>query len=176
MKFLLKFLILIFRNSPLFSTYGFRSFRWFLYRKFYNAPKLYVDERVVISIAHSNKKAFFKCQGEVNIGLDVYIDYSGGVEIKNKVAISEGAKIFTHNHSIHDGKKNWKENPIVFSPLLIEDYVWVGADAIILPSVSLIAEGSIVAAGAVLTKNTEAYGIYGGNPAIKIGVRRINEK
>lgn len=176
MKFLLKLSILIFRNSPLFSTYGFRNFRWYLYRKYYNAPKLYVGERVVISIAHSNKNAFFKCMGELNIGMDVYIDYSGGVEIKEKVAISEGAKIFTHNHSIHDGKKNWKENPIVFSPLLIEDYVWIGADAIILPSVSLIAEGSIVAAGAILSKNTEAYGIYGGNPAVKIGVRRINEK
>jgi acetyltransferase-like isoleucine patch superfamily enzyme len=176
MKSVLKFLILIFRNSPLFSTYGFRKFRWFLFRKYYNAPGLYVDERVVIAIAHTNKNAYFKCAGEVNIGLDVYIDYSGGVEIKNKVAISEGAKIFTHNHSIHDGEKNWKENPIVFSPILIEDYVWIGADAIILPSVELIAEGSIIAAGAVLTKSTEAYGIYGGNPATKIGNRRINEK
>ena len=98
MKNILKLLILIFRNSPLFSLYGLRKVRWGLYRAYFNSPELYVDEKVVISTAHANKNAFFKCTGEVNIGADTYIDYSGGVGLGDKIAISEGVKIFTHNH------------------------------------------------------------------------------
>jgi len=176
LKNILKILILIFRNSPLFSLYGLRKFRWGLYRKYFNSPLLYVDEKVIISTAHANKDAFFKCEGEVNIGVDTYIDYSGGVKLGKKIAISEGVKIFTHNHGIHDGFKNWKRNPIKFSKLVVEDYAWIGAGAIVLPSVELIAEGSIVAAGAILTKNTEPYGVYAGNPAKKITTRRIHEE
>ena len=176
MKIILKILILVFRNSPLLSLYGLRRFRWGLYRIFFNSNLLYVDEKVIISSAHPNKDAFFKCEGEVNIGADTYIDYSGGIDLGSSIAISEGVKIFTHNHGIHDGYKNWKRNPIKFSKLVIEDYVWIGAGSIILPSVEIIAKGSIVAAGAILTKSTEPYGVYTGNPAKKITVRRISEK
>jgi len=158
----------------LFNVKGLRSFKWFLYRTYHNSPELYVGEKVILSIAHINKEASFICKGEVNIGADTYIDYSGGITLGDKIAISEGVKIFTHNHKIHDGFKNWKENPIVFSSLDIEDFVWIGAGAIILPTVTHIAEGSIIGAGAVLTKNTEPYGVYTGNPAQKTTTRRIN--
>ena len=106
MKGILKLLIILFRNSPLFSLYGLRRFRWWLYRKFFDSPLLYVDEGVVISSAHANHNSFFNCEGEVNIGANVYIDYSGGVKLGKGIAISDGVKIFTHNHSIHDGQKN----------------------------------------------------------------------
>jgi len=156
--------------------YGLRRFRWWLYRKFFDSPLLYVDEGVVISSAHANHNSFFNCEGEVNIGANVYIDYSGGVKLGKGIAISDGVKIFTHNHSIHDGQKNWKQNPLTFSKLVVENYAWIGAGSIILPSVELIAEGSIIAAGSVLTKNTLPYEVYGGNPAKKITSRRIHEK
>jgi len=137
---------------------------------------MYVGNRVTIVTAHKGGDAYFKCLPDVNIGQDVYIDYSGGVQLDGCIAISDGAKIFTHNHSVNDGHKNWKLNPIKFSNLKIEKYVWIGANSLILASVNLIAEGSIIAAGAVLTKNTESYGIYAGNPAHKIADRRINEQ
>lgn len=171
-----KLLILLIKNKPIFSYSVLRKFRNFLYRRYYQSEQLNVADRVTISTAHSNKGAFFKAYGQVNIGSDVYIDYSGGVSIYERVAISEGAKIFTHNHNIHDGAKDWMVNSIFFSPLKVEKYAWIGADALILASVQTIGEGSVVAAGAVLTKSTEPYGVYGGNPAKKIGHRRINEK
>lgn len=142
---------------------------------FYDSPELYVGEKVIISIAHANKEAFFKCKGEVNIGADTYIDYSGGISLGDKIAISEGVKIFTHDHKIHGKYKNWKRNPISFSSLLIDDYAWIGAGAIILPSVTHITEGSVIGAGAVLTANTEPYGVYVGNPAQKITTRTIED-
>ena len=175
MKLIYKFLIILVKDFSIFSSPGLRGIRWWLYRKFFKAPKLFVDSHVTIAIAHTNLAAKFNVLGELNIGKDVYIDYSGGVTIGNRVAISEGAKIYTHNHEIHDGNKDWHNNPIKFSSIIIEDYAWISASAIVLPSVDVIGEGAIIAAGAVLTKNAERYGIYAGNPARKIGQRRINE-
>lgn len=54
---------------------------------------------------------------------------------------------------------------------VIEDDVWIGARAIIMPGVT-IKTGCIIASGAVVTKNTEAYGIYGGVPAKFIKSRK----
>ena len=56
----------------------------------------------------------------------------------------------------------------------IEDDVWIGYGAIIMSGVT-IKKGTIVAAGSVLTKSTEAYSIYGGNPAKKIAARFNSE-
>jgi len=175
MRIILKFLILIFKDYSIFSAPFLRVFRWWLYRKYFNAPSLYVDTGVTISIAHSNNESRIQIKGEVNIGKYAYIDYSGGIVIGNRVAISENAKLYTHNHDIHDGFEDWHENEITFSKLNIDDFVWVGAGSIILPTVSNLGKGSIVAAGAVLTQNTIPFGIYAGNPAKLIGTRRINE-
>ena len=50
---------------------------------------------------------------------------------------------------------------------IVEDDVWIGHGAIVLQGVR-IGEGSIVAAGSVVTKNVEPYTIVAGNPATKI--------
>lgn len=51
------------------------------------------------------------------------------------------------------------------SDCTIEDDVWIGHNAIILPSVKIIGRGSVVAAGSVVTKDVPRYAIVGGNPA-----------
>lgn len=53
---------------------------------------------------------------------------------------------------------------------VIGDGVWIGMRAFILPGVQ-IAEGAVVAACAVVTKNLEPYTVYGGNPAREIKKR-----
>lgn len=54
---------------------------------------------------------------------------------------------------------------------IIEDDVWIGARAIIMPGIK-IKKGCIIASGAVLTKDTEPFGIYGGVPAKFIKSRK----
>lgn len=49
-------------------------------------------------------------------------------------------------------------------PVVIEDDVWVGANVTILKGVT-IGHGSVVAAGAVVTKSCPPYSIIGGVPA-----------
>ncbi|MEZ5198997.1 MAG: DapH/DapD/GlmU-related protein [Bacteroidales bacterium] len=49
-------------------------------------------------------------------------------------------------------------------PTIIEDDVWIGLNVIVMPGLT-IKKGCVIAAGAVLTKDTEPYGVYGGVPA-----------
>ena len=57
---------------------------------------------------------------------------------------------------------------------IIENFAWVGAGAIVLPNIT-IAEGSVIGAGAVVTKDTEPWMVYAGNPAVAIK-RRNKDK
>lgn len=50
-------------------------------------------------------------------------------------------------------------------PLIVEDDVWVGHNAIILPGCKLIGRGAIIGAGSVVTRNVARYEIVAGNPA-----------
>lgn len=52
-------------------------------------------------------------------------------------------------------------------PVTIEEDVWCGANVTILKGVA-IGKGSVIAAGAVVTKNVGEYEIWGGTPARKI--------
>lgn len=51
------------------------------------------------------------------------------------------------------------------TPLVIDDDVWIGARAIILPGCRHIGKGVIIGAGSVVTKDIPDYAIVGGNPA-----------
>jgi len=68
---------------------------------------------------------------------------------------------------------NKKTDAYTKGPIIIEDDVWIGTDAIILSGVT-IARGSIIAAGSVVVKSTEPYSVVGGNPA-KLIKKRFND-
>ncbi|MFM2291118.1 MAG: Maltose O-acetyltransferase [Bacteroidota bacterium] len=57
------------------------------------------------------------------------------------------------------------------TPLTIEDDVWIGTRAMILPGCKHIGTGAIIGAGSVVTKDVPAYAIVGGNPAKVIKYR-----
>ena len=64
--------------------------------------------------------------------------------------------------------------PLVVGDMFIDDDVFVGAKAIVLPGIH-IGKDCIVGAGAVLTKDTESFGIYAGNPARFIKKRVLKD-
>lgn len=100
-----------------------------------------------------------------NIGAD-----DGEIEIGKNVAIGPGTVVRAANHRFVT-----RELPIMgqgHEPgrVKIEEDVWIGANCVILPDVT-IGCGAIVGAGAVVTRNVAPYAIVGGVPARQIGMR-----
>jgi maltose O-acetyltransferase len=62
-----------------------------------------------------------------------------------------------------------------YPPVRIEDDVWIGARAIILPGLT-IGRGAIIGSGSVVTKDVPPYAIVGGNPARLIKYRPMQER
>ena len=58
------------------------------------------------------------------------------------------------------------------SPLSIGNDVWIGDNVMITAGCNRIGEGSIIAAGSVVTKDVEPYSVVGGNPAKIIRYRK----
>lgn len=88
------------------------------------------------------------------------------VKIGNNVMMGPEIMIFTQNHQIPNSKNELLiKSFVVKKPVIIEDDVWIGARAIILPG-AIIRKGSVVAAGSVVPgKEYKEYSILGGNPA-----------
>ena len=78
----------------------------------------------------------------------------------------------THKHSSTD--RRIIDQGVAHEDVAIEDDVWIGRRAIILPGVR-IGRGAIIAAGAVVTKDVPAMTIFGGVPATAIGQRRVQD-
>ena len=99
------------------------------------------------------------------INRDVVLDGRMGLYIGTNVSISEGAAIFTLEHD-----PNSSDFANRGAAVHIEDYVFIGARAIILPGVT-VGRGAVVAAGAVVTHDVAPFAIVGGVPARPIGTR-----
>jgi acetyltransferase-like isoleucine patch superfamily enzyme len=89
----------------------------------------------------------------------------GKIVIGNNVDIARGSWIFTLEHDPHDDHYSLRQGDVI-----IEDYVWISTRVTILPGVT-IGRGSVIASGAVVTKNIPPMSIAGGVPAEVKGTR-----
>ena len=88
----------------------------------------------------------------------------------NRVLIGHGSKVITTNHVIPLGRKSIYGSGHIKEKIVICDDVWIAANVVVLPGVTL-GEGCVVAAGAVVTHDVPPYVIVGGVPAKLIRVR-----
>lgn len=120
---------------------------------------LYIRTPVVIL-----KPEHLTLGSSIGIGEFVVIRAHGGMTIGDRVNIAAHAVLTTRGHGLAIPR-----NPVlVDAPIVVEDDVWIGAGAIVLPGVT-IGRGSIIAAGAVVTADVPAMTIVAGVPARKIG-------
>lgn len=121
----------------------------------------------------------------IEIGNDVYIGQNavfqssyGKIIIGDHVMFGPGVHIHGGNHKInevgrlmkHTTPKQMGDDGVI----TIEDDCWIGANAIILTNVT-VGKGSVIGAGAIVTKSLPPYSIYTGVPSAKVR-NRFNEK
>lgn len=107
--------------------------------------------------------------GDVTIGdssrVGLHGTVIGPVSIGADVIIAQGVVITALNHGYADPGTPIARQPHTLRPVTIDDDVWIGANATILPGVH-IGRHSIVAAGAVVTKDVPSGTVVGGVPAV----------
>lgn len=136
--------------------------------------------------AHNAIDAFFYCTVPLEIGnyihISSHVSVIGGPDTKLVMEdfsfIATGSRIICAGEDYtHDGligpliPDDMKE--CHYKPVIFEKYSGVGANCTILPGVRL-AEGSVVGANSLVTKDTEPWGVYVGSPA-KLVKRRKHE-
>lgn len=101
-----------------------------------------------------------------SLGPRVQIYNQGRIVVCEDTIVSQGAYLCASTHDYNNPL-----HPLLLEPINVEKNTWICADAFVGPGVT-IAEGSVVGARAVVMKSTENWGVYGGNPAIKLSERK----
>lgn len=95
------------------------------------------------------------------------IDTRSPLRIGCHVIIGSGVNIITTSHNIDS--PDWEHKNY---GLVIDDYVWIATDALVLPSCRHLAYGTVVGAGSVVVRDTEEMDVVGGNPAKMLRKRK----
>ena len=173
MRRIIKLGFVISRQSSIFSLPLLNRIRNFFYAKHLNTTDINVDDFVRIGPAHRTDNMEISIGSGLRVGRNSELDSSGGLHLGDRVTISEGSKIYTHDHIIDNGTVDWRKNGIKTNKLYIGDDAWIGAGAIILPTTGSIGEGPVIASGAVVRSPVEAMMIVAGNPAKQIRQRKF---
>ena len=84
----------------------------------------------------------------------------------------DGLRIFTRNHNYDKGDAIPYDRTYIAKDVVIGDFVWIGAQVILLPGTT-IGEGAIIQAGSVVHGTIPPYAIAGGNPAKVLAQRDV---
>lgn len=105
--------------------------------------------------------------GNIRVGRNVFINQNctfydlGGITIADEVLIGPNVSLITSGHPVAPAQRR---EVVTASPIVIERNVWIAAGALLLAGVT-VGENSVVAAGAVVTRNVPPNTLVAGNPA-----------
>ena len=106
--------------------------------------------------------------GDVIIGdhtrIGLHNTIIGPVSIGNNVNLAQGITVTALNHNFDDATKRIDEQGVSTKPVVIGNDVWIGANVVVLPGVT-IGSHCVVAAGAVVTKDVPDHTLVAGVPA-----------
>lgn len=97
-------------------------------------------------------------------GCEIY--GAGGVVIGDGTIMAHGVQIISANHNYDSDNLEYLpfDEKWMFKQVIIGKYVWIGANAMVLPGVN-IGDGAVIAAGSVVVKDVPPFAVVGGNPA-----------
>lgn len=106
-----------------------------------------------------------------NSGIGVNCELHGEVRIGNDVMMAPEVVMYTANHSFEDMDTPMRlQGDDESRPITVGNDVWIGRRAMVMPGVS-IGNGSIVAAGAVVTRDVPEFSVVAGVPAKVVKMR-----
>ena len=151
--------------APLYQHRGCHS-------KIYRSVRMDTPPYRKFSLGHHSVVESFCCVnnavGDVIIGnhtrIGIHNTIIGPVTIGNHVNLAQGITVTALNHNFKDTSKRIDEQGISTKPVVIGNDVWIGANAVVLPGVT-IGRHVVVAAGAVVTDNVPDNVVVGGVPA-----------
>ena len=124
------------------------------------AATAFWDTPVITGPAGAHERLAFGWGCWVNIGC--IFETGATITVGDSVAFGHGVLVMTTTHDI--GPPTRRAGPSRSLPVVIEDGVWIGSRAIVLPGVR-IGAGAVVAAGAVVTRDVPAHTVVAGVPA-----------
>ena len=146
------------------SSFPFNSFKIFILRLF----GAEVGSGVIIKPYVNIKYPWYlKIGNHVWIGEEVWIDNLATVTIGDHCCISQGAMLLCGNHDYTISTFD-----LMTGKITLEPGAWVGAKSVVCPGVTCHSH-SVLSVGSVANKDLDSYGIYRGNPAVKIKERVI---
>jgi acetyltransferase-like isoleucine patch superfamily enzyme len=104
---------------------------------------------------------------DTRIGRNVFVNQNctfydlGGLDIADDVMIGPNVSLITSGHPVEPSRRR---DFTIAKPIVIERNVWIAAGTTIIGGVT-VGENSVVAAGAVVTRNVPPNTLVGGNPA-----------
>ena len=102
----------------------------------------------------------------IQLGKNIFINHAcsfldmGGITIEDEVLIGPKVNLITENHPLNPADRK----SLISTPIRIKRNAWIGANATILPGIT-VGENAVVAAGAVVSRDVPDNAIVGGVPA-----------
>lgn len=132
--------------------------------------KCTIEDHVRFRTGGGWKQSIITIDTDTFIGHSTQINVGGHFKVGKKCMIAPLCIFSDAHHTFEDLNIPIKDQKCVYTPIVVEDDVWIGTGAIILGGVT-IEKGAVVASGAVVNRNVPAYEIWGGIPAKKLKSR-----
>lgn len=159
-------------TKPFYKAWAKRLFllpelfkRNFFKRKLVNKGATIHETAEISRIIATGKLSYLTVGASTFIG-KVYIALHEEFKVGERVCINDGVEILTASHDVMDPE--WKH---IKGKITIEDYVWIGTGATLLPGIR-IGRGAVIGAKAVVSKSVAAGSIVVGNPAKPVSKTR----
>jgi maltose O-acetyltransferase len=133
-------------------------------RRIYKSLGLRVGNAIIYPGCYFHTADITMARGVI-LNHGVFFENVANVSIGERTGLSAFSIVLTSTHTVGPHRTRWGEwTP---KPVKIGDGCWIGARVMILPGVT-IGDGCVIAAGAVVNKDCEPDGLYGGVPARRI--------